>query len=308
MAGHYRSNGKLLLTAEYFIMNGATALVLPLRLGQELHVDEVSGDHGGLVIWTAKYREQPWFTATIKVPELLILKTSDPVISRRLVTILEVVKSLKPALFDQENSLIFNTSIDFDPQWGMGSSSTLLTNLAAWADIAPLNLFNKVSDGSAYDMAAASRKQAFLYHRSGDSFSASPVELSPAITPHLYFVYAGKKQDSATAVEEYRRMPVPDKGILHRISEISGNLAATDDLDILQKLIEEHERILSNHLGIEPVKTKYFSDYPGAVKSLGAWGGDFLLFVIPDRSYDIHSYLNTKGLKVIYSYYELNFS
>jgi hypothetical protein len=44
-----------------------------------------------------------------------------------------------------------------------------------------------------------------------------------------------------------------------------------------QSLMEEHEAIMSNVLQIPTVKSQLFPDYPGAIKSLGAWGGDFIL-------------------------------
>ena len=35
---HFHAHGKLLLTAEYFVLDGATALALPVRLGQKLEI------------------------------------------------------------------------------------------------------------------------------------------------------------------------------------------------------------------------------------------------------------------------------
>ena len=34
-----------------------------------------------------------------------------------------------------------------------------------------------------------------------------------------------------------------------------------------------------------PIKQKLFKDYPGAIKSLGAWGGDFILATRKNSSY-----------------------
>jgi len=38
----FYGNGKLLLSAEYFVLDGAVALALPTKLGQSLHVQENS--------------------------------------------------------------------------------------------------------------------------------------------------------------------------------------------------------------------------------------------------------------------------
>jgi mevalonate kinase len=268
-------------------------------------VDEVAAHPKRVINWTANYRGQPWFSATIKIPELKILKTSDPIVSKRLVTILKAMMNLKTGFLNGNSSLMIKTSLDFNPQWGMGSSSSLLANLSAWAEIDPWLLFSKVSVGSGYDVVAASMKDPFLFQRSGQAHSALRVTLSPSITSHLYFVYTGSKKKTDAAVEEYRKLPAPDARVLKRISVITTELAVTDDLKVFQELIEEHENILSNHLEFEPVKQKHFSDFRGSVKSLGAWGGDFLLFVDQGTPRDMHEYLMMKGLEVYYPYHEL---
>jgi len=55
----------------------------------------------------------------------------------------------------------------------------------------------------------------------------------------------------------------------------------------------EHENIISELIGFEKVKTIYFSDYWGTVKSLGAWGGE------------TKKYFNEKGFNVFLKYKEL---
>ena len=39
----------------------------------------------------------------------------------------------------------------------------------------------------------------------------------------------------------------------------------------------KHEEIIGTLIGIKPVQQRLFYDYNGAIKSLGAWGGDFIL-------------------------------
>ena len=51
-----------------------------------------------------------------------------------------------------------------------------------------------------------------------------------------------------------------------------------------QNCIIEHETIISKTLKTETVKNKYFKDYTGEIKSLGAWGGDFVLAAGPINS------------------------
>ena len=51
-----------------------------------------------------------------------------------------------------------------------------------------------------------------------------------------------------------------------------------------------------------PVKQKYFIDYTGAIKSLGAWGGDFIMAV---GSKTTPTYFKNKGYATIISYQEM---
>ena len=65
-------------------------------------------------------------------------------------------------------------------------------------------------------------------------------------------------------------------------------------------MINQHEDIIENHIGIENIKKKYFSDFKGSIKSLGAWGGDFIMATRNDKNY----FLN-KGYSTIFSFKEL---
>ena len=71
---------------------------------------------------------------------------------------------------------------------------------------------------------------------------------------------------------------------------------STKDLD---KIIIEHERIISSIIKLKPVKQNLFSDYFGQVKSLGAWGGDFVLVT---GNEDTPKYFQQKGFETILSY------
>ena len=48
------------------------------------------------------------------------------------------------------------------------------------------------------------------------------------------------------------------------------------------------------------VKEKYFSDYNGSIKSLGAWGGDFILATRNNKNYFLE-----KGFNTVFSFSEL---
>jgi hypothetical protein len=71
------------------------------------------------------------------------------------------------------------------------------------------------------------------------------------------------------------------------------------------KYLSIHETILSAVLKMTPVKLKYFSDFDGEIKSLGAWGGDFVLASSNSGHSYVTKYFNTHSLEVVFKYSDL---
>ena len=69
-----------------------------------------------------------------------------------------------------------------------------------------------------------------------------------------------------------------------------------------KNLLNQHEKILSEVLNKKSIKDELFNDYDGEIKSLGAWGGDFILAVGNENSKD---YFKEKGYKIIFSFDEM---
>ena len=69
-------------------------------------------------------------------------------------------------------------------------------------------------------------------------------------------------------------------------------------------LMQCHERIISRCIGQEPVQ-KHFPDFEGALKSLGAWGGDFILAATEWDESQVKAYFKGKGLDAVFGYKEL---
>ena len=59
--------------------------------------------------------------------------------------------------------------------------------------------------------------------------------------------------------------------------------------------MNEHEYLISAILEQETIKEKLFPMYPNSIKSLGAWGGDFIMVTgaLNDMNYFIHKGYNT---------------
>ena len=83
---------------------------------------------------------------------------------------------------------------------------------------------------------------------------------------------------------------------MSEISEITNSLLSCNTIDLFMSHMVEHEKILSNYLKRDPVKKLHFADFDGAIKSLGAWGGDFVLACGPNNSPD---YFLEKGYTTV---------
>ena len=66
--------------------------------------------------------------------------------------------------------------------------------------------------------------------------------------------------------------------------------------------IEKHEAEMSNILEMQTVKESLFPDFNGVIKSLGAWGGDFVMAIAKENPSD---YFTSKGYKTIIPYDEM---
>lgn len=303
MKQHYASNGKLLLTGEYLVLHGALALALPLRLGQSMTVEAIQPEPN-LIHWTAYNPKGKWFSASFKNNNLEIVSTDSPSKAEKLKSILSALRDLNPTPFDQ--SLSFETHLEFDPAWGLGSSSTLIANLARWAQVDPYELLRKTLGGSGYDIACATATTPIFYRLEMDQPVTSSAYFKPRFANQLYFVYQGQKQHSSQEVaafnERTRHQDLHEA--IDEISNLSRKLPSVINFDDFCCLIQQHETILAHCLDRDPVQT-HFPDFQGTLKSLGAWGGDFLLAATRWTEAQVKEFFHQKGLDTVFKYDEL---
>jgi mevalonate kinase len=298
----YRSNGKLLLTGEYVVLDGALSLALPTKLGQRLTVEKnktsqlkwTSIDHDGSI----------WFESEIDIATILSqepLKT-DNAILKRLIQILRAVLSQNLNALEPHQGLSITTTLEFNSSWGLGSSSTLINNIATWANIDAFQLLKDTFGGSGYDIACAQNDTSILYQRNNSKPSIEPVDFHPKFSDQLYFVYLNAKQDSRQGIAKYRALNKANKTVIEQITGITQDMLVCDSLDAFEALLTAHEVIISELIGQPPIKQRLFPDYNGAIKSLGAWGGDFILVSGTNNPKD---YFSNKGYKTIFEYSDL---
>ncbi|MHC1778284.1 MAG: GYDIA family GHMP kinase [Lentimicrobium sp.] len=294
------ANGKILLTGEYLVMKGATALAVPLRPGQELHLEETG--ETGVLSWEASDTTGMWFSGSFSIPDLKILSSTDSAIAQRLVNLLQAVRRLNKSYLYCEKGLKVITKLEFNRNWGFGSSSTLISLIARWAGIQPMELHRLVSKGSGYDVACSIAESPVLYQLQNTLPRIDNVDFNPPFSDSMFLVYLGTKQNSDPEVEKFRQYEKGFKHEIRRISELSLLLTREDSRSKFFDLLTEHEAIMESVLGRKAVKKILFPDFEGAVKSLGAWGGDFVMAVSGSGSAYVKDYFNMKSLDTILPY------
>lgn len=302
MTRQFSANGKFLLTGEYLVLHGALALALPTRLGQTLTVETFCKTS---LQWDAHKPDGPWFSAEIDKDRLEILSCDDLPKAQRLVEILKALQTLKPDAFQQ--GYHFETRLDFDPEWGLGSSSTLIANLAQWAEVDPYQLLKMTFGGSGYDIACATATSPIFYQRLHDQPKAQTADFNPPFKDQLYFVYSGNKQSSSAEVKGFNKSFHKDEHLkdIDLVSEISRKLPTLTQLTDFQARLDLHEEIMSRCLGRLTVKTMSFQDFEGSLKSLGAWGGDFLLAATEWPCQQVKDYFVSKGMEIVLNYQDI---
>lgn len=290
----FYSNGKLLLSGEYAILDGALGLAIPTSYGQSLHV---APSQSGLLEWTSfDENDEVWFAAKFDLTNLKMLSTSDEGMSKTLVSLLLEVNAQNPLLLVDSDGFIIETHLTFPHSWGLGTSSTLINNLAQWARVDAYQLLRNAFGGSGYDIACAQHNSPITYQIKNGTPNVREIDFDPIFRESLFFVHLNQKQSSKKAIEAYRSRKFDKEALVREITDITHKMTLAPTLADFELLMEEHETVLSRVLGIPPIKQLLFPDYFGMVKSLGAWGGDFVLATGDEKSL---TYFKEKGYKTV---------
>jgi hypothetical protein len=297
----YYSHGKLLLSGEYMVLDGALALSVPLILGQKMLVTPFDDN---ILYWKAFENNLLWFEAEFSTLDFRVISSSDLFRAEKLSMILVKARKLNPDFLTNFGAEV-NNYLEFSRLWGFGSSSTLISNIAAWADIDPFDLFFKTSGGSGYDIASARANSPIIYQLKDSKPIFEPVGFDPPFRNNLYFVYTGRKKDSDAGINFYRNLIKPGPVEIATLSNVSLKISLASSLEEFEECMLEHERIISRILRVTPVKEQYFNDFEGELKSLGAWGGDFMLATWQGDPDKLRAYFASKTINLIFRYNDL---
>ena len=271
------------------MLEGATALALPINKGQSLEV--LKTEKKGVLQWNSKYLNTHWFSAQISIPHLEIIETDNYKITKRLIEILEETRKIKPDFLSSEYGLKVETNLDFMPWHGLGSSSTLINNIANWAGADAFELQKITFGGSGYDIACANSSKPLFFELTDGRPSIEKITFNPDFSDSIYFVYLGKKQKSIESIKNFRENAKYSKIEIDEVSLISRAIINCKKLEEFEYSVKTHEEILSKVLLRPTVKSLVFSNFNGSVKSLGGWGGDFVMMTTKMDKKEFAKYL-----------------
>lgn len=292
----FYSNGKLLLTGEYVVLDGATALAIPTKKGQSLTI-EVSEKKG--IHWKSlDEKGAVWFEARFQINDFVSEKENKMLF--QLLKILKEAQRLNPSFLAEGNYKI-TTKLDFPRNWGLGTSSTLINNIAQWAQVDAFQLLQNSFGGSGYDIAAAQNNNPILYTLLHGKPKVETVYLDWNFIENIFFIHLNKKQDSKEGIAQYKKAKI-EASVFSEISSISNLLIECKTLKEFEALMDRHEAIISKAIGLPMVKQLLFKDYPNSIKSLGAWGGDFVLAMGTETA---KLYFREKGFTTIIPFEEM---
>ena len=286
-----------MLTSEYMVLKGALALAVPTRYGQYLDVADSDSPH---IEWISKDQNgHIWFRATYNLNDLATIKTTDSEVSDRLTKWLRFIKTHRPDLY--VSPFRIETLLEFDRNWGLGSSSSLVSNLAKWGNVDPINLLHAGMKGSGYDVAVGIENTAILYQIGMKDPHWERVVWNPKYMQNYRFVYLGKKAKSEGHVIDFTSRAT-SKEQIDFFNQITNDVIKCADSSKLGALLQQHEDVLSDILQRPTIKQQLFGDYPKVIKSLGAWGGDFIL--VEGTEADM-AYFESKGYFTILPWSEM---
>lgn len=297
----FRSNGKILLSSEYLVLDGADSLALPSKLTQDLILSKCDDQ---IIEWQSIDKDDNiWYEEKfyLKKNKLVYSGNKNKVSEKLLLLFKHILKTKK---YKDLLGNKFTTKLNFGIEWGLGTSSTFVNNLAKWADVDPYQLLFSAFNGSGYDIACCDVNFPIIFKRYENNISVEKTRFNPPFADSLYLIYLEKKQNTHKSIKNYKSVKnFNTTELIEKINSITYKLINCKNLNEFENLIEKHESIISSLIGIESIQQTTFKDYKnGKIKSLGAWGGDFIL--VTSKSNDL-SYFRNKGLKLIFQLKDL---
>ncbi|MCF8361192.1 MAG: hypothetical protein K9G70_01075 [Prolixibacteraceae bacterium] len=290
-----------MLTGEYLVLKGAQALALPVRFGQGMNVESNSSNR---IHWTSTIKNEPWAEVVFSLSGIEVLSSNNKLVAQRLQQVLIAAQRLNSSFLSSDQGVSVHSNIDFDIEWGLGSSSTLVSNISQWADCDAFELNRLTFGGSGYDIACARANAPVLFQLKDNKPIYSEVAFNPPFKHQLYFVWLNRKQNTRDGIAAFNKQAAYESEVA-QLNEISQQMLTCTDFGAFMGLIQEHEHIISKVINIEPVQQRMFPDFPGKIKSLGAWGGDFVLAASASGDENVKHFFKERGFCTIFRFSEI---
>jgi mevalonate kinase len=279
-----------MLFGEYLVLNGADSLAFPLKFGQTLSVTKSDS-----IRWESYARQGMWFSASMDM-DFNILDTNNEEAAEILKQLFIVIRAEKPEL-DFRNT--FKSEANFELNWGIGSSSTLISLLSQWSGVEAKKLLDVSFGGSGYDVACATADGPIIY---ANGNVKKEVALPDSITDKLLFIYLGNKQNSREEIKRFNKKNVVQSQV-DEMNTIISTALQTDKIEVFEQQLDLSEDLISSIIETTKLKQRFFADYSYSIKSLGAWGGDFFMATYRDLE-TAKNYFENKGYDVFFTYQE----
>ncbi len=290
---YFHSCGKLLITAEYLILKGAKGLAVPTKYGQRLSVKKNTEKY---IIWKAyTCNKEKWIDCKFDLSfELIKSYNTKTEHIYSVIKLLKNINQISPGFAGQ--GLDISTTLEFERNWGLGSSSTIICNVSNWLKINPYELLKRTYKGSGYDVAVANEKKSIFFQKKGNLNKITKTKFFPSFRDNLFFIHLNKKVNSQKEIEKFFNLKNNFKKEISKIDHLGNMIVKENNQKSFNEMIKEHEEIISKIINKKPIQSTIFKDYDGQIKSLGAWGGDF---VLASGDAETPKYFSKKGYNTI---------
>ncbi|HLP65341.1 GYDIA family GHMP kinase [Flavobacterium sp.] len=298
----FYSNGKLLITGEYVVLDGAKAFALPTKFGQNLTIEKAENE---LIHWKSFDADgSSWFETVIPFAAIVKNQRFDEKdnIKNTLIEILHEAYLMNSDFITNSTGYSIQTELTFPKSWGLGTSSTLINNLAQWLQIDAFDLLRRSFGGSGYDLACAQNDSPILYQLVNEQPVVESITFQPSFLDKIHFVYLNRKQSSKSAIASYLNQRGNIDKTIQKIDRITNTIIHATEPKEFALALQQHEIEMSSVLELQTVQEVLFPDFKGIVKSLGAWGGDFVMVISKENP---THYFKERGFDVVLPYNDM---
>ena len=296
---YYYSCGKLLITAEYLILKGAKGLAIPTKYGQKMSILKNTEKN---IIWEAYSSDnEKWIDCKFDLNfKLIKSKNTKTQYIYSLLKLLKKIDEFSPGFAGQGLKVL--TNLEFKRNWGLGSSSTLINNISNWLNIDPYKFLKMTYKGSGYDIAVAKTKKSIFFEKKGEFNKVMQTNFSPPFKDNLFFIHLNKKVDTQSEVTKFLNYKNEYSNEILKINSLGEMIVKEKNQKQFNEMIKEHEEIISKIIYKKPIQSTHFKDFYGQIKSLGSWGGDFIL---ASGDNETPKYFSKKGFETIIPFSEM---